>query len=72
MKKKEFKIGDEFDLGLMKIRVENRYDKMGCRECFFYEFCCDVEEVFRYATIGACDGREREDKTDVVFKLVEE
>lgn len=69
-KKTEFKIGEVFKLGLMKIRAEKRYDKMGCRECYFYEFCCDCEEEFRYNIIGSCDGRERKDGTDVIFKEV--
>lgn len=71
MKKKEFKVGEVFDLGLMKIRVDKMDDNKRCRECFFYHFCCDCEET-RYAMIGACNGREREDGTDAVFKLVEE
>lgn len=71
MNKKEFKIGEVFNLGLMKIKVENRDETKNCMECFFNELCCNNVDLC-YDITGACGCWEREDGTDVVFKKVEE
>lgn len=71
MKKKEFKVGEVFDLGLMKIRVEKRDGYKRCSECFFDELCYNNDGLC-YAIAGDCGCCEREDGKDVVFKKVEE
>lgn len=67
MKKKEFKVDEVFQCGLVKLKVEKQTDY--CEGCAFrdFGFCGDIHEFS-----GSCNGIEREDKTDVIFKKVEE
>ena len=69
MAKKEFKIGEVFQCGLVKLKVE----KSGigeCKDCFFgcSLFNCELIAIFT----GPCAIHEREDKESVIFKKVEE
>lgn len=68
MKKKEFKVGEVFQCGLVKLKCSNLYD--GCQGCFFDKFMTDGEDC--KLLIGECNGMYREDKTDVIFVKVEE
>lgn len=67
MKKKEFKVDEVFQCGLVKLKVEKQTDH--CEGCAFrdFAFCGEICEFS-----GSCNGIEREDKTDVIFKKVEE
>lgn len=69
MKKKEFKIGETFQCGLIKLKVEKaRSIASWCDGCFFH-FRCFKEIV--PAITGPCARTKREDKNDVVFVKVE-
>lgn len=65
---KEFKVGEEFQCGLVKLRCEE--DKGVCERCVFdnIDVMCD-DLIF---VTGHCSSDKREDKTDVVFVKVEE
>lgn len=67
MKKKEFKIGEEFQLGLKRLRVEEGYK---CEDCYFSRCCC-TDPDFINDTVGNCESHAREDKTEVLFKEIE-
>lgn len=67
--KKEFKIGEVFQCGLVKLKVVKQ-EKFGtCTGCALdgLEYCSAVQEF-----IGSCYHADREDKTDIVFVKVEE
>lgn len=68
MAKKEFKIGEIFQCGLVKLRCEK--DKGVCEGCVFdsIDVMCDD---FIFVT-GHCASDKREDKTDVIFVKVDE
>lgn len=70
MPNKEFKVGETFQCGLVKLRVEKvRCVASWCDGCFFHFRCLKVT----VRTIaGPCTRTHREDKTDVVFVKVEE
>lgn len=71
MEKEEFKVGEVFQYGLAKLRCEKSgiKDTDRCLQCDLYD---DWEGTCCGFWSGNCDRREREDKTDVVFKKVEE
>lgn len=68
MKKKEFKVGEVFQCGLVKLKVEK--ERNGCVGCVFV----GVGEACKIAGLlaGNCIAGEREDATDVFFVKVEE
>lgn len=70
MEKKEFKIGETFQCGLVKLKVEKNYKWNSCQGCYINELegVCDVY----YSLIGKCLRGDREDKNDVIFVKVEE
>lgn len=67
MEKKEFKIGEAFQFGLVKLRVE-KGGLRSCNDCYLDNFNCYGNLI---DLVGRCD-RDREDKTDVIFIKVEE
>lgn len=69
MEKKEFKVGEEFQCGLVKLKCVKQEKGLGCSSCFFDNFssCFSLTPL-----TGECDKRVREDKTDVIFVKVEE
>lgn len=69
MPKKEFKIGEMFQCGLIKLRCEKVTSFKCCDGCFFHISClkCISGEI-----AGSCAGYAREDKTDVIFVKVED
>lgn len=71
MAKKEFKIGETFQFGFVKLRVEkpDSNDLLLCEKCFFNGGCC-IDKI--KDAIGNCVWDRREDKTDVIFVKVEE
>lgn len=70
MKKKEFKVGETFQFGLIKLRaVERTYC---CKGCYFLDnddMQCgeEVEKI-----VGHCTSSERSDGKSVAFVKVEE
>lgn len=70
MTKKEFKVGEVFQCGLIKLKVEKvRCIASWCDGCFFHFRC--FKQIVR-TIAGPCIRTDREDKTDVVFKKVED
>lgn len=70
MPKTEFKIGETFQCGLVKLRVEHGIDNnVACEGCYF-----DTEEpcLADVRFIGPCDYISRKDKQNVIFVKVEE
>lgn len=71
MSKKEFKVGEVFQCGILKMRVEPSKHPKSCEGCFFWEDnflkCDDIIETI----VGKCD-KSRQDKTDVIFVKVED
>lgn len=68
MPKTEFKIGETFQCGLVKLRVVKE-DENSCLKCFFNGtfLCGNMNQL-----IGSCYDNEREDKQSVVFVKVED
>lgn len=65
--KKEFKIGEVFPLGLLKlkcVKVDDPHKQ--CDQCFLGE-CWQCSDI-----AGDCMSSIREDKQDVIFVKVEE
>lgn len=68
MAKKEFKVGETFQCGLVKLKCEKVHCET-CMDCYFrYEDNCEV--FFKF--IGSCCASNRVDKTNVIFVKVEE
>lgn len=65
MAKKEFKIGETFQCGLIKLKVVE--SDVFCDDCYFRETgCINLKNI-----LGLCS-LDREDKTNVIFVEVEE
>ena len=69
MAKKEFKIGETFQCGLVKLRVETPESGL-CKGCFFGSRSYDCGSIINLT--GSCYFDEREDNTNVIFVKVEE
>lgn len=64
MAKKEFAVGEEFQCGLIKLKIIKA--KYWCEGCYFRDKkCLKLGDI-----IGPC-GQDRKDKTDVIFVKVE-
>lgn len=66
MEKKEFAVGEEFQFGLKRLRVEKDTKETPCMGCVFCSptfLCGDIVKNF----IGQCMGCARTDKTSVIF-----
>lgn len=62
----EIKIGEEFQVGRVKLKCVEDYENKGCENCFFNEiagFPCS----FLSKQGIECDGEYRKDHTQVVF-----
>lgn len=68
MKKFEFKVGEEFQLGLKRLRVE---EGDACEDCYFGRLCMN-NDVDIADMVGYCASAERLDKQMVIFKEVKE
>lgn len=68
MAKKEFKVGETFQCGLVKLKCVKAEETI-CEGCFLDDICEFYSQC--NALIGCCDA-SREDKTDVIFVKVEE
>ena len=65
MKKKEFKVGEEFQLGIKRLTVKQGGED--CSGCWFAE-----HNVFNcIKMVGACNSRAREDKTNVILEEID-
>lgn len=67
--KKEFKVGEVFQCGLVKLRCE-KVETYSCEGCLLN----DIFETQGYCKklVGECDSMNREDETDVIFVKVED
>lgn len=68
MAKKEYKIGEVFQFGLVKLRCESETDR--CEGCFLNDITSYQKDCKKL--IGECEFIHREDDTDVIFVKVEE
>lgn len=69
MAKKEFKVGEEVNFGLIKLKIEKEKDT--CEGCFLFKVCSyGLFDSFLISSVGYCREFEREDKTSVVFRKV--
>lgn len=71
MKKKEFKVEEVFQCGLIKLKVKIGEPFFLCRGCYCGEMANHNCDVFK-DIVGECMSESREDKTDVIFVKVEE
>ena len=65
---KDYEVGEEFQFGRIKLRVEKCDNPIDCENCFFEDTVC----INHIAIIGECDGEGRVDGTSVKFVKVEE
>lgn len=70
MERKEFKIGEIFQFGRIKLRVEETNHNDGCVKCFFNALDCSECILFN-DVVGNCLPN-REDGKNVIFVKVEE
>lgn len=70
MERKEFKIGEIFQFGRIKLRVEETNERDGCAGCYFNRLSYGECIELRYS-IGNCL-LNREDDKNVIFVKVEE
>lgn len=64
MEKKEFKVGETFTAGLVRLKcVEPTAPNAGCEGCMFNYFTCEAVHVIA----GPCSHAEREDNRNVIF-----
>ena len=68
-KKKEFAIGEEFQCGLVRLRVKKSADY--CDGCYFLGLGINCEIINNKIT-GSCVEQQRNDKSNVIFVKVEE
>lgn len=67
MSKKEFKVGEVFQCGLVKLKcIKYCGIIQKCDACFFGYTECS------HKILGSCSKINREDKTDVIFVKVED
>lgn len=67
MEKKEFAIGEEFQMGLVKLKCVKASVKGHdhCNGCYMFENCLDCHDMREF--MGSCYGDFRLDRTDVIF-----
>lgn len=68
MAKKEFKVGEEVQFGIHKLKVE--LSKGYCTRCFLNDICERIEQCNEL--VGECCAEYRKDEADVIFVKVEE
>lgn len=68
MKKKEYNVGEEFQVGRCRLKCIEQQNE--CTGCFFFPFydCSDIKRNM----IGECTPNRREDKKDVIFVKIKE
>lgn len=71
MAKTEFKVGEVFQCGMVKLRVEmaDENSLFPCSTCFF-SGSCYIDRIEK--AIGSCEWEKREDQTDVIFVKVDD
>lgn len=70
MAKKEFKVGEEFQCGLIRLKVEIGDRFHLCKGCYCGDRTIECE-VFK-EIVGECMSESREDNAYVIFVKVEE
>ena len=68
MEKKEFKVGEVFQFGFVKLQCVKANNK--CEGCYL-----DSTDICSFAIsscVGNCKSEKREDKTNVIFVKMEE
>lgn len=69
MDRSEFKVGEVFQCGLIKVKVVESTLSGCCDGCLFHFNC--IRTTTRDIA-GPCSRTEREDRTDVIFVKMEE
>lgn len=69
MEKKEFKVGDVFQCGLVKLKCVESVP-YNCDGCFLSD-CCE-SDIQCVNIVGLCGSFKREDKSDVIFVKLED
>ena len=67
---KEYKVGEEFYVGRIKLRVKES-GTSSCVGCIFQKMPYDTCTIF-HVFIGTCDCNTREDKKQIIFVKIEE
>lgn len=71
MAKSEYKLGETFQYGRIKLKVEKQTET--CKGCFLSKVCSyGLFDSFIIISAGYCRSFERDDNTDIVFKKVED
>lgn len=69
MAEKEFKIGQTFQCGLVKLKcIENKT----CNGCYLEYICESISSIRIRHIVGACSCSSRSDNKSVIFVKVEE
>lgn len=68
MPKKEFKVGEVFQFGIHKLKVE--LSKGYCTHCFLNDICDRMEQCNEL--VGECCGEYRKDESHVIFVKVDD
>lgn len=64
MEKKEFKVGEVFTAGLLRLKcMEATAPDSGCGGCIFNNFSCEAIDIVS----GPCNCAGREDGKNVIF-----
>ena len=72
MKKKEFAVGEVFQLGLKKLKVVEQSESVNCNQCPLLDICePDFFQDYLLPLVGHCDRDNRSDGKAVVFVEVE-
>lgn len=67
---KDYEVGEEFQFGRIKLRVEQCENPISCENCFFREHLSMCYRLLQ--VIGGCSELRRKDKQSVKFVKVEE
>lgn len=73
MEKKEYKAGETFQCGLVKLKAME-ISGLDCSKCFFYSICTALgnDSLLLTDFIGGCCIADRNDKGNIIFVKVEE
>lgn len=68
MEKREYKIGETFQCGLVKLKVVET-SGLNCSKCFFYPICTALGDDSSLLTefTGGCCIADRHDKGNIIF-----
>lgn len=68
MEKTEYKVGEVFQCGIVKLKCVK--SDVTCNGCFFYKIMSSGDDC--KLLVGECNDIYREDETDVIFVKLED